>query len=90
MFKQGIWPKFGHCSWCFRLAPIDQGQGTRFVMRARFACSRALGPLLAVFEPADFIQQHKMLLGIKRRAEQLAKSKVIRHVEGHIALSGSA
>ena len=70
VIKQGIWPKFGHCSMCLQLRPVQDGARTRLVYRVRIAApplGRVL--MLAWFEPADFVQSRKMLTGIKRRAE---------------------
>lgn len=61
--------------WAFYLRPIDQ-QTTRLIIRGRGDYRPDWGnPLLnflfwrVVFEPAHFIMERKMLLGIKRRAE---------------------
>ena len=67
--RRGVWPKFGHCSLCFHLESMDSGARTRLIVRVRFSCPRMWSPLLAFFEPADFVQQRKMISGIKRRAE---------------------
>lgn len=68
--KQGLWPKFGHCSMCLQLRPVRDGERTRLLYRVRLAAP-LLGRALMVswFEPADFVQSRKMLTGIKRRAE---------------------
>lgn len=68
--KQGVWPKFGHCSMCLQLRPLQGGERTRLLYRVRL-CAPPLGRALmaAFFEPADFVQSRKMLTGIKRRAE---------------------
>lgn len=68
--KQGVWPKFGDCSMCLQLRPVQDGARTRLVYRVRISApplGRVL--MLALFEPADFVQSRKMLTGIKRRAE---------------------
>lgn len=68
--KQGVWPKFGHCSMCLQLRPVHDGERTRLLYRVRLSApplGRAV--MAAFFEPADFIQSRKMLTGIKRRAE---------------------
>lgn len=68
--KQGVWPKFGHCSLCLQLRPVRDGERTRLLYRVRLSApplGRAV--MAAFFEPADFIQSRKMLTGIKRRAE---------------------
>jgi hypothetical protein len=69
VWRRGLWPKMGDCSLCFHLVPLDGGTRTRLIVRVRFSCPRAWSPLLAFFEPADFVQQRKMIPGIKRRAE---------------------
>jgi hypothetical protein len=68
--KQGVWPKFGHCSMCLQLRPLQDGERARLLYRVRLSApplGRAV--MAAFFEPADFIQSRKMLTGIKRRAE---------------------
>jgi hypothetical protein len=68
--KQGVWPKFGHCSMCLLLRPAQDGERTRLLYRVRLSApplGRAL--FAAFFEPADFVQSRRMLTGIKRRAE---------------------
>jgi uncharacterized protein YndB with AHSA1/START domain len=70
VIKQGLWPKFGHCSMCLQLRPVHGGDRTRLLYRVRLSAppvGRAV--MAAFFEPADFIQSRKMLTGIKRRAE---------------------
>jgi hypothetical protein len=61
-------------TWEFALYPID-GQRTRLVSRNRARVSRTLRDdlFMAVLEPAAFIMTRKMLLGIKQRAESLAR-----------------
>jgi hypothetical protein len=61
-----------HWVWTFVLEPV--GSGTRLVSRNRFrlptlAARLAMLPL----EPASLVMERKMLLGIKRRAERLAR-----------------
>jgi hypothetical protein len=70
VMKQGVWPRFGHCSMCLQLTPLRDGERTRLVYRVRLSApplGRAV--MLALFEPADFLASRKMLTGIKRRAE---------------------
>ena len=70
VLKQGVWPKFGHCSWAFVLEPRGQA-ATRLIVRVRYRT----GPLdLSVFYwplffLSDLIMQPAMLRGIRRRAE---------------------
>ena len=58
-------------TWAFILVPID-ARTTRLVVRSRGPeAPTFLGRLfwVAVFEPAHFIMERKMMLGIKQRAE---------------------
>lgn len=63
--------------WAFHLDPVDAGR-TRLIIRGRGAYTYPdlkLPPLnflywRGVFEPAHFIMERKMLLGIKERAER--------------------
>jgi hypothetical protein len=67
VLKEGLWPRFGECSFVFVLEPADD-RATRLMVRTRFTLG---GPF---FEVGDFLQQWRMLPGIKRRAEALADS----------------
>jgi hypothetical protein len=60
-------------TWGFYLTEVDEDT-TRLVVRGRGELKPGLFSLLfnrAVFEPAHFVMERKMLLGIKRRAESL-------------------
>jgi hypothetical protein len=61
----------GHWVWAFELVP--DGKGTRLISRNRIAwpAARALAKALNtyVMEPGSLVMERKMLLGIKRRAE---------------------
>ena len=65
----------GNWVWAFSLVP--DGQGTRLVSRNRIATESAsrLGQALNRYamEPGSLIMERKMLLGIKDRAERLAR-----------------
>ena len=68
--KQGLWPKFGHCSWVFVLKP-SPGNKTRLLVRTRYRSGpvdRSL-PFWPMFFVVDLLMQPMMLRGIKRRAE---------------------
>jgi hypothetical protein len=65
-------------SWAFVLEPVDE-RTARLVVRGRGRFEHPdLGPVLSflywrlVFEPAHFLMERKMLLGIKARAERAA------------------
>lgn len=65
--------------WGFYLQPVD-AQTTRFIVR--YASFPVQGNLAAelfyypVFEPAHFIMEAGMMMGIKQRAEQMASERV--------------
>ena len=65
----------GNWVWAFSL--VSEGSGTRLISRNRIAARG--GPLparlvnLLVMEPGSLIMERKMLLGIKQRAEHLAR-----------------
>ncbi len=64
MGKTGVAP---HGTWAMILEPIDD-RTTRFLVRSRSGAKE--GPLrFVVFDPAHFIMERKMMLGIRRRAE---------------------
>jgi hypothetical protein len=65
-------------SWAFALQPVGE-QATRFVVRTRARLTPRLPLLpftLLLLEPAHFIMERGMLLGIKRRAESSAARDV--------------
>lgn len=64
-------PVVGDASWVFGLYPIDD-QHTRAVTRTRNRWPMTPGGILSLLftEPGSFLMVRKMLLGIKRRAEQ--------------------
>ncbi len=61
--------------WTFFLQPLD-AQTTRFIVRyASFPVKGDLGAALyyyPIFEPAHFVMEAGMMMGIKQRAEQMA------------------
>ena len=73
--KQGLWPKFGHCSWAFLLDPMAGGR-TRLVVRTRYRVDRVdlSLPYWPLFLVSDLLMQPTMLRGIKRRVERPAES----------------
>jgi len=70
----------GNWVWIFSLAAED-GQ-TRLISRNRIATPGAPPPVrlfnMLVMEPGSLIMERKMLLGIKQRAEDLAREQLIR------------
>ena len=69
-------PVAGTVTWAFRLDPIAGG-GTRLVTRARGRFDHGLRDAVTaeVMRPAAFVMTRGMLLGIKRRAEALARRR---------------
>jgi hypothetical protein len=65
----------GNWVWAFALVPGDAG--TRLISRNRIATPGAPLPVrlfnLLVMEPGSLVMERKMLLGIKQRAEDLAR-----------------
>ncbi|HEU4643268.1 MAG TPA: hypothetical protein VFS44_12510 [Gemmatimonadaceae bacterium] len=66
----------GKVTWSFALVPVN-GNATRLVTRSRCAPPETLRERLTLMaiEPPAFIMTRKMLLGIKRRAEALARRR---------------
>jgi hypothetical protein len=66
----------GNWIWAFSLIP--EAAGTRLISRNRIATPSAPLPVrllnLLIMEPGSLIMERKMLLGIKQRAEDLARS----------------
>jgi hypothetical protein len=77
----------GNWVWAFSLVPEDAG--TRLISRNRIATPGAPLPVrlfnLLVMEPGSLIMERKMLLGIKQRAEDLA-----RRAEDHLCNPGTS
>jgi len=63
--------------WTFFLQPLD-AQTTRFIVRyASFPVKGNLSAALyyyPIFEPAHFVMESGMMLGIKQRAERMANA----------------
>jgi hypothetical protein len=64
-----------HVTWAVSVEPISPVQ-TRLIMRvwARFPRTWRLPLLVAVLEPAEFLMVRRQLIGIRERAERLARS----------------
>jgi hypothetical protein len=69
-------PIAGMVTWSFALVPVDAGT-TRLVTRVRFRVGETVGDrlMLLAMDPAAFMMTRKMLLGIKERAEALARRR---------------
>ncbi|MGI9006947.1 MAG: hypothetical protein ACR2FU_12270 [Streptosporangiaceae bacterium] len=67
----------GNWVWIFALLPLDGG--TRLLSRNRISLPSASAPARAAWsllmEPGSLIMERKMLLGIKERAERLARDR---------------
>ena len=68
----------GDGSWIWTFAIVPEGAQTRFLSRNRFLVSG--GPLQRLaseflMEPGSLLMEHKMLTGIKSRAEHLAQER---------------
>jgi hypothetical protein len=62
---------FSMGGWTFSLQPVD-GQTTRFIVRYPSPGIKTLGDRLyyyPIFEPAHFVMESGMMMGIKHRAE---------------------
>jgi hypothetical protein len=75
VLKQGLWPRFGECSWAFVLRPLPDGR-TRLISRTRYRVLTL--DLSALFWPffivSDLVVQPLMLRGIKRRTESATRN----------------
>jgi len=67
-------PLTGVVTWAFALTPVG-ADATRLVTRVRFRIDKTLKErvVMGAIDPAAFVMTRKMLLGIKRRAESLAR-----------------
>lgn len=69
----------GNWVWAFCLVP--EATGTRLISRNRIATPAAPWPTRAfyrfVMEPGSLLMERKMLLGIKERAERLARESAV-------------
>ena len=64
-------------NWAWIFALLPEGDSTRLISRNRIA-TKALSPASRLFyllfmEPGSLVMERKMLLGIKRRAEETAR-----------------
>jgi hypothetical protein len=81
-----LWAK-PHSTWSWQLTPVDGGR-TRLVTRLKenyqWRSSPGLALLtLVLFELGDFPMMRKLLVGIRRRADQLAPSRQRQGKRGH-------
>jgi len=74
--------RFADGNWVWIFALVAEDEQTRLISRNRIATPGAPPPVrlfnLLVMEPGSLIMERKMLLGIKQRAEDLAREQVIR------------
>ena len=73
-------------SWAFVLEPIDAST-TRFLVRGRIASGRSPAGVAfdrAIFEPAHFVMERRMMVGIKDLAEGRDRGRLLNH--GQVAL----
>jgi hypothetical protein len=56
-------------TWQWLLAPADEGEATRLIVRQRLTYSPNQRLLWRIVEPLNFVMERKMLHGIKRRVE---------------------
>jgi hypothetical protein len=59
----------GAGTWAFVLEPRDEGTTTRLIVRTRSRPWTAPRAVFYLYDPAHFIMERRMLIGIKRRAE---------------------
>ncbi|MHB1569332.1 MAG: SRPBCC family protein [Solirubrobacteraceae bacterium] len=63
-------------SWVWTFVLVGDGATTRLISRNRFRLRRLIDRIgMVPMEPASLLMERKMLLGIKRRAEQLAAGR---------------
>lgn len=70
-------------SWAFVLEPIDRST-TRFLVRGRGAPGRALLGVAfdsAIFEPAHFVMERRMMIGISQVAEGSDRQRLANHLQ---------
>lgn len=64
-----------HVTWAFKMYPVSATE-TRLVMRVRARLPRRWSTplIIAILDPAEFIMVRRQLIGIRERAERLARS----------------
>jgi len=65
----------GAGTWAFVLEPMDDGQKSRLIVRTRSRPWKAPRSVFYLYDPAHFIMERRMLLGIKRRAEMRTRRR---------------
>lgn len=60
-------------TWQWVLEPIDDGQRTRLIVRQRATFSPNQSLLWHVVEPLNYVMEHRMLRGIRDRAERAVR-----------------
>jgi len=67
----------GAGTWAFVLESMDDGEKTRLVVRTRSRPWKAPRSVFYLYDPAHFIMERRMLLGIKRRAEMKTRRRTV-------------
>jgi hypothetical protein len=65
----------GAGTWAFVLEPVDDEEKTRLIVRTRSRPWKAPRSVFYLYDPAHFVMERRMLLGIKRRAETKARRR---------------
>lgn len=91
LLLEGHDPKAGDASWLFLLRETGDG-ATRLITRSRtrWPVSGAARAYIAAFDPGIFMMERKMLLEIKRLAEQLARERMPAVEPQRVAANGEA
>jgi hypothetical protein len=78
---EGFTQMFPEFSWAFILAPLDS-EHTRLISRLRGPSRPSFWNRLTgiIFEPIEFLMTSRMLLGIKKRAEQASNLAAMRPI----------
>ncbi|MGQ9903865.1 MAG: hypothetical protein ACUVRU_05850 [Anaerolineae bacterium] len=77
---QGLQAASGETTWLFLLRPLD-AERTQLIVRWRARINVFKSPLILVLglfiEPIEFILERRMMLGIRERAEKLAREQKV-------------
>ncbi|HKL88868.1 MAG TPA: hypothetical protein VJ884_07665 [Salinibacter sp.] len=67
----------GAGTWAFVLESMEEGAKTRLLVRTRSRPWKAPRSVFYLYDPAHFIMERRMLLGIKRRAEMKTRRRTV-------------